>query len=110
MPHGRATCAGQAIVGAHVYRSQHGDVFLYAPNIDIQLAVVSREGRDVGRCDTPAFAPVLRMLFSREAQPIVQCTSMWKGGGSDDVEPAHIVTETYAEFPWGSCPKLRIDY
>jgi hypothetical protein len=35
---------------------------------------------------------------------------MWKGGGSNDVEPPHIVTDTYAEFPWGSCPKLRIDY
>jgi hypothetical protein len=110
MPHGRATCAGQAVVGASVYRSQAGDVFLFAPNVDIQLAVVSPKGRDLGRCNTPAFTPVLGLLFSREAEPSVQCTSMWKGAGSNDVEPPHIVTETYAEFPWGSCPKLRIDY
>jgi hypothetical protein len=35
---------------------------------------------------------------------------MWKGGDSNAVEPPHIVTETYAEFPWGSCPRLRLDY
>jgi hypothetical protein len=110
MPHGRATCVGQEVVGARVYRSQRGDVFLYAPNIDIQLAVVLPESRDLGRCNTPAFTPVFGLLFSREAEPSVQCTSMWKGGGSNDVEPPHMVTETYAEFPWGSCPKLRIDF
>jgi hypothetical protein len=110
MPHGRATCAGQAVVGASVYRSQRGDVFLYAPNVDVQLAVVSPKSGDLGRCNTPAFTPVFGLLFSREAEPSVQCTSMWKGGGSNDVEPPHIVTDTYAEFPWGSCPKLRIDY
>jgi len=110
MPHGHATCSGQAVVGASVYRSQRGDVFLYAPNIDIQLAVVSPKSRDLGRCNTPAFTPVFGLLFSREAEPSVQCTSMWKGGGSNEVEPPHVVTETYAEFPWGSCPKLRIDY
>jgi hypothetical protein len=110
VPHGRATCAGQAIAGASVYRSQGGDVFLYAPNIDIQLAVVARTRRDLGRCNTPAFTRVFGLLFSREAEPSVQCTSMWKGGGSTDVEPPHIVTDTYAEFPWGSCSKVRIDY
>jgi hypothetical protein len=110
MPHGHVTCSGRAVVGASVYRSQRGDVFLYAPNVDIQLAVVSPKSRDLGRCNTPAFTPVFGLLFSREAEPSVQCTSMWKGGGSNDVEPPHIVTETYAEFPWGSCPKLRIDY
>jgi hypothetical protein len=110
IPHGRATCAGQAVVGASVYRSQRGDVFLYAPSVDVQLAVVSPKSRDLGRCNTPAFTPVFGLLFSREAEPSVQCTSMWKGGGSNDVEPPHIVTNTYAEFPWGSCPKLRIDY
>ena len=109
-PHGRATYAGQPVVGARVYRSQQGDVFVYAPSLDIQLAVVSPKNRDLGRCNTPAFTPVFGLLFSREADPTVQCTSMWKGGGSTDVEPPHVVTDTYAEFPWGSCPKLRIDY
>jgi hypothetical protein len=110
MPYGRATCAGQAVVGAGVYRSQRGDVFLYAPNVDIQLAVVLPKSRDLGRCNTPAFTSVFGLLFSREKEPSVQCTSMWKGGGTNDVEPPHTVTETYAEFPWGSCPMLRIDY
>lgn len=110
MPHGRATCAGQPVVGATVYRSQQGDVFVYAPNLDIQLAVVSPKSRDLGRCNTPAFTPVFGLLFSREADPTVQCTSMWKGGGSTDVEPPHIVTDTHAEFPWGSCPRLRVEY
>jgi|SRR5579862_5069248 len=110
VPHGHATCAGQP-VGARVYRSQSGDVFVYdAPTVDIQLAVVSPKIRELGRCNTPAFTPVFGLLFSREAEPSVQCTSMWKGGGSNDVEPLHTVTETYAEFPWGSCPKLWVDY
>jgi hypothetical protein len=110
MPHGRATCAGQPMIGARVYRSQRGEVFVYAPSVDIQLAVVSPKSRGLGRCNTPAFTPIFGLLFSWEAEPSVQCTSMWKGGGSNDVEPPHIVTEAYAEFPWGSCPKLRIDY
>jgi hypothetical protein len=110
MLHGRATCGGQPVVGARPYRSQRGDVFVYAPSLDIQLAVVSPKSRDLGRCNAPAFTPVFGLLFSREAEPSVQCTSMWKGGGSTDVEPQHIVTDTHAEFPWGSCPTLRIDY
>jgi hypothetical protein len=110
IPHGHATCAGKAVTGASVYRSQRGDVFLYAPNLDVQVAVVLPKSRDLGRCNTPAFSSVFGFLYSREAEPSVQCTSMWKGGGSDDVEPPHIVTETYAEFPWGSCSKFRIDY
>ncbi len=110
VPYGRATCAGQSLVGARVYRSQRGDVFVYAPSIDIQVAIISPKSRDLGRCNTPAFTPVFGLLFSREAEPSAQCTSMWKGGGNNDVEPSHIVTETYAEFPWGSCAKLRIDY
>lgn len=110
VPHGRASCDGRAVVGATVYRSQRGDLFLHAPNVDIQLAFVSPRSRDLGRCNAPAFTPVLGLLFSREWEPSVQCTSMWKGSGSNDIEPSHIVTETYAEFPWGSCPKLRIDY
>jgi hypothetical protein len=109
-PYGRATCAGQPVVGANVYRSQRGDVFIYAPNLDVQLAVVSPKSQDLGRCNAPAFTPLFGLLFSREAEPSVQCTSMWKGAGSNDVVPPHTVTETYAEFPWGSCPKLRIDY
>ena len=109
VPHGRATCAGQPVVAARVYRSQRGDLFVYVPNIDIQLAVVSPKSQDLRRCNTPTFTPVFGLLFSREAEPSVQCTSTWKGGGSNDVGP-YIVTDTYAEFPWGSCPKLRIDY
>src|SRR5437867_7757471 len=68
-PHGRATCAGQAVVGAGVYRSQRGDVFLYAPKVDIQVAVASPKDRDLGRCNTPAFTPLFGLLFSREAEP-----------------------------------------
>lgn len=110
MPQGHASCAGQPVVGAKVYRWQQGDVFVYAPSVDIQLAIVSPKSRELGRCNTPAFTPLFGLLFSREAEPSVQCTSMWKGGGSNNLEPAHIVSETYAEFPWGSCPKLRVDY
>jgi|SRR5579864_3529241 len=109
-PHGRVTCDGQAVFGTNVYRSLRGDIFVYATNVGDQVAIVSPKSRDLGRCNTPAFTPVFGLLFSREAEPSVQCTSMWKGGGSNDVEPPHIVTESYAEFPWGSCPKLRIDY
>jgi hypothetical protein len=108
--HGRVTCGGQAVVGAKLYRSQPGDIFVYAPSVDGQLALVSPKGRDLGVCYTPAFTPIFGLRFSFDAEPHFQCTSMWKGGGSNDVEPPHIVTDTYAEFPWGSCPKLRIDY
>ena len=80
---------------------------MYAPSIDIQVAIISPKSRDLGRCNTPAFTPVFGLLFSREAEPSAQCTSMWKGGVNNDAEPSHIVTETYAEFPWGSCVKLR---
>ena len=110
VPQGRVTCAGQPVAGARAYRSQAGDVFVYAPHLDIQVVVVSLKNRDLGRCNTPAFTPVFGLLFSREADPIVQCTSLWKGGGSNEVEPPHTVTETYAEFPWGPCGKLRVDY
>jgi hypothetical protein len=110
VPHGHATCAGQPVVGARVYRSQSGDLFVYAPSLNIQLALASPKSRELGRCNAPAFTPIFGLLYSRETEPSGQCTSMWKGGGSDDVEPQHIVTATYAEFPWGSCPRLRIDY
>ncbi len=107
-PHGKATCGGQALPGALVYRSQRGDIFVLG--VDIQPAVISPESRQLGRCNSPAFTRVFGLLFSREAEPTVQCTAMWKGLGSREAEPPHIVTDTYAEFPWGSCPKLRIDY
>jgi hypothetical protein len=110
MPHGRVTCAGQPLGGARVYRSQRGDVFVYAPSVDNQIAVVTPKSGSLGSCYPQAFTPVLGWMFSREAEPDVQCTSMWKGGGSTDVEPTHVVTDTYAEFPWGSCPKLRVEY
>jgi hypothetical protein len=107
--HGRVTCAGHAVVEAKLYRSQRGDIFVYAPSVDGQLAVVSPQSQDLGRCN-PAFTPLFGLLFTWEAEPSVLCTSMWKGAASNDVEPPHIVTEAYADFPWGSCPKLRIDY
>jgi len=110
VPYGRVTCAGRTVAEARVYRSQSGELFVYAPNLDTQIAIVSPKSRELGRCNTPAFTPVFGLLFSREAEPNVQCTSMWKGGGSNDAEPPHVVTDTYAEFPWGSCAKLRIDY
>jgi hypothetical protein len=107
--HGRVTCGGQALVGAKLYRSQRGDIFVYTPGDYVQFAVVSPKFRDLGHCG-PNFTRVFGLLWSHEAEPSALCTSMWKGGGSSDVEPQHIVTETYAEFPWGSCTKLRIDY
>lgn len=78
--------------------------------VDIQPAIISPESRELGRCNSPAFTRVWGLLFSREAEPAVQCTAMWKGRDSSEAEPPHIVTEAYAEFPWGSCPKLRVDY
>jgi hypothetical protein len=110
IPHGRVTPAGQDVVGARMYRSQRGDVFVHAPSVDVQLAVVSPKSRDLGLCNPPAFTHGFGLLLGWEAEPSVQCTSMWKGAGSNDVEPPPIVTDTYAEFPWGACPKLRIDY
>jgi hypothetical protein len=98
-PHGRVSCGGQAVVGASAYVSQAGDVFVYSPSVDIQIAVVSPTDRQLGRCN-PAFTPVFGYLFSREAEPSASCASMWKGGDSNDVQPPHIVTGTYAEFPW----------
>jgi hypothetical protein len=106
--HGRVTCDGHAISGATVYRSQHGEIFVYGA--DIQPAVISPQPQELGRCNAPTFTPVFGLLFSREANPAAQCTSMWKGAGSDDVIPAHVVTIDHAEFPWGSCTKLRVDY
>jgi hypothetical protein len=106
---GSVTCDGDPVIGGSVYRSERGDIFVYAPNLDLQLPVVSPKSQELGRCN-PVFTPVLGLLFSREAEPSVQCTAMWKGGGSKDVVPPHLVTETHTEFPWGSCPKLRIDY
>jgi|SRR5690349_8868655 hypothetical protein len=106
--HGRVTCDGHAISGATVYRSQQGEIFVYGA--DIQPAVISPQSQELGRCNAPAFTPVFGLLFSREADPTVQCTSMWKGAGSNDVIPSHVVTNDHAEFPWGSCPNLRVDY
>ncbi len=91
--HGRATC---------------GEIFVYGA--DIQPAVISPQSQELGRCNASAFTPVFGLLFSREADADAQCTSMWKGAGSDDVIPAHVVTRDHAEFPWGSCTKLRVDY
>jgi hypothetical protein len=109
VPHGRVTCAGQPVIGAGVYRSRRGDLFVYAPSMSLQVAMVSPKTRVLGRCN-PAFTPLFGLLFSRDRAPDVQCTSMWKGGGSNDADPPHIVSDAYAEFPWGSCSNLRIDY
>jgi hypothetical protein len=106
--HGRVTCDGHAISGATVYRSQQGEIFVYGA--DLQPAVISPQSQELGRCNASAFTPVFGLLFSREADPDAECTSMWKGAGSDDVIPAHVVTRDHAEFPWGSCTKLRVDY
>ena len=69
VPHGRATCAGDAVAGASVYRSQRGDLFVYAPSVNVQVAIISPKSRDLGRCNRPAFTPVFGLLFSREAEP-----------------------------------------
>src|SRR5215469_5321156 len=105
--HGRATCDGHPIPGTTVYRSQRGEIFVVGA--DIQPAVISPHSQELGRCNAPAFTPVFGFLFSRQADPAVQCTSMWKGA-ADDVIPAHAVTSSHAEFPWGSCPKMRVDF
>jgi len=108
-PHGSASCDGRIVPGVSVYSSQRDDVFVFGA--DIQPAVILPESGVLGRCNAGlAFTRIFGFVFSREAQPYIQCTSMWKGGGSEDRIPPHIVTSTYAEFPWGSCPKLRVDY
>ena len=106
--HGRATCNGYELPGAKVYRSQHGEIFLFG--VDIQPAVILPQSQELGRCNEPAFTPLFGLFFSREADPSIQCTAMWKGAGSEDAIPEHVVTADHAEFPWGSCPKLRVDY
>ena len=105
---GSATCNGHPIPGATVYRSSRGEIFVYG--VELQPAVILPHSHDLGQCNAPAFTPVFGLLFSHEAEPSVQCTSMWKGAGSGDVIHAHVVTGDHAEFPWGSCPKLRVDY
>jgi hypothetical protein len=106
--HGSVSCNGSTVPSASVYRSQRGDIFVYGA--DIQAVIISPLDGQLGRCNASAFTPIFGLLFSREAEPDTQCTSMWKGAGSEDREPAHTVTAKYAEFPWGSCAKLRVDY
>jgi hypothetical protein len=111
MSHGRATCDGQPVIGATVYRSVQGDIFLDWPNYKNEgMPAVSAEERILLRCNSPAFKHVFGLLWSREAVPSSQCGLMWKGAGTGDVIPPHIVTETYAQFPWGSCSNLKVDY
>lgn len=93
-----------------MFRSQGGDLFVYAPSLDLQVATVTPGSPDLGRCNATAFTPAFGLLVYRGTKPGDQCTSMWKGGGSGDIEPPHVVTATYATFPWGSCPTLRVDY
>ena len=106
--HGRATCNGHEIPGAAVYRSERGEIFVYGA--EMQPAIIAPNSHELGRCNAPAFTPVLGLLFSREADPSLQCTAMWKGADSRDVTPPHVITGDHAEFPWGSCPNLRVDY
>jgi hypothetical protein len=108
-PHGSVSCDGRAVAGASAYRSQSGDVFVFGA--DIQPAIISPKNGDLGRCNGGrAFTRIFGLVFSREAEPSMQCTSMWKGAGSEDRIPPHIVATTYAEFPWASCPMLRVEY
>jgi len=67
----RAICGGHPVSGARVYRSQRGDVFVYAPGVDIAPGIISLKRRDLGRCNTQAFTQVFGLLFSREAEPSV---------------------------------------
>lgn len=106
--HGHATCNGLEIPGAAVYRSERGEIFVFGT--DVQPAVIAPQSNELGRCNAPAFTRVFGLVFSREADPSVQCTAMWKGGGSQDKIPAHLVTADHAEFPWGSCTNMRVDY
>jgi len=108
--HGRVTCEGQPVRGATLYRSVQGDVFLDWPNNNEGMPAVSVQDHILLRCNSPAFTHVFGMLVSREAMASSQCTTMWKGAGSGDVIPPHTVTPTYAEFPWGSCRNLRLEY
>ena len=108
--HGRVICDGQPVHGATLYRSVQGDVFLDWPNNTDGMPAVSVQDRTLLRCNSPAFKHVFGMLVSREAVASSQCTTMWKGAGRGDVIPPHTVTANYAEFPWGSCPNLRLEY
>lgn len=108
MRHGSVTCDGLPIPNASVYRSRRGDIFIFGA--DIQPAIISPQDGQLGRCNPGAFVRVFGSVFSRDAEPDAECTSMWKGGGSENREPPHIVNRTHAEFPWGSCSKLRSDY
>ena len=108
--HGRVICKGQPVRGATLYRSAQGDVFLDWPNNNEGIAAVSVEHSILLRCNSPAFKHVFGMLLSREAVASSQCTTMWKGAGTGDVIPPVTVTPTYAEFPWGSCSNLRLEY
>ena len=108
-PHGRATCAGQPLIDATVFRSAQGDIFLDWRNNEDGMAAVFTKEHILLRCNVPAFHHVLGLLLSREAVPSSQCAPAWKGG-SDDETPSNVVTDKYAEFPWASCPKIRLDY
>jgi hypothetical protein len=108
--HGSISCDGKPLEGAALYRSRHGDFFALMPDRTGGVPAVWISDRMLLRCNTSAFTPVVGMLFSREAEPSSQCALMWKGAGSQDVVPQHKVTDSYAEFPWGSCAMVRLNY
>jgi hypothetical protein len=110
-PHGRATCDGQPMDGAKVFRSLQGDIFLDWPaQGDEGMPAVVKTEPILLRCNRPAFHRVFGLLLSREAVPSSQCAPMWKGAGAEDVVPPHTVTDTYAQFPWASCTNLKLEY
>lgn len=110
-PHGHVTCDGAPVNDARLFRSVQGDIFLDWPaKHDEGMPAVFRRPPELLRCNTPAFHHVFGLLLSREAVPSSQCAPMWKGAGSVDVIPPHIVTDRYAQFPWASCSNLRLEY
>jgi len=109
VPHGKITCQGKSVDGAKLYRSHRGDVFAFQRDGREGTAGVLLSEHLLMRCNTPAFTHVFGLVFSREAEPSSQCGDMWKGGTPDEV-PYHVVTDTFAEFPWDTCEKLRLEY
>jgi hypothetical protein len=75
MPYGRDLCRPTCDRGKGVPLVR-GDVFVCAPSVDIQLAVVSPKSQVLGRCKHPSIHSCIRVAVHREAEPSVQCTSM----------------------------------
>jgi hypothetical protein len=107
LPHGRIACDGKAMKGATLYRSRQGDVFAWMPNSNGGTPAVSLSYHWLLRCNTNAFTRIVGLLYSREADASSECAEMWKGAGSGDRIPPHVVTDSYAEFPWHNCATQR---